>query len=168
MIIGDSPRDDSLGQPAQPTGRQPTGSKQPAPPPKVHKGPPKPVRPHTWNVPHHDADADRLSVHTSALREVGGAMMGQDMYDLDGAVRDLGPASQGFGSLQGWSTGMSFYGNVSAAREGFIAATGQAGDAHASAAKKLEDTAGSYDEAEQQNKHSVNRSHSGNNGHQGS
>lgn len=163
MIIGDSPRDDSLGQPAQPTG-----GRQPTPPPKVRKGPPKPVRPHHWTVPHHDADADRLSVHTSALREVGGAMMGQDLYDLDGAVRELRQASQEFGWLQGWSTGVSFSGNVSAAREGFIAATGQAGDAHASAAKKLEDTAGSYDEAEQKSRHSASRPHSGNNGHQGS
>lgn len=154
MIIGDR-HEDGPGKHSPSEGKA-------APEPAVHTRPPEPVHPRTWDIPHHGSHARELTVHRDVLRQVGGAMLGRDMEELDEAVRRLRHAVQEFGSLQGWSTGTGFTSNVATAREGFITATGQAGQVHGSAAKKLMDTAGSYDEAEAKSQH-----HHLKNGHYG-
>lgn len=93
-------------------------------------------------------------------------MRGPDMYDLNDSLRTLRHSALALGSLPGWSTGSGFAGNVTAARDGFAAAAGQAGQVHGSAAKKLMDTADDYDEADAKSKHAV-RHPSRHHGHHG-
>lgn len=143
MIIGDRPE----GAP----GKHPP---RPAPVPTVHTRPPGPVHPRRWVAPE-PSGHDRIHVHHDVLRDVGAAMLGKDIDDLEAAVRQLRQASTEFGSLPNWSTGLSFTGNVAAAREGFVTASGQAGDAHASAARKLQLAAESYDEADRKSRHAA-------------
>lgn len=156
MIIGDRPEDVS-GRHSSPAGHPPG---KPAPVPAVHTRPPGPVHPHRWHAPE-PSGHDHISVHHDVLRDVGAAMLGRDIDDLEAAVRQLRQASQEFGSLPNWSTGMSFTGNVTAARDGFVTASGQVSDAHASAARKLQLAAESYDEAEHKNRHAAERGGSG-------
>lgn len=140
-----------------------TGHPGPAPAPVIHHGPPPPKDPHTWRAPEIHSDQG-LEVHHDVLREVGAAMKGPDMYELDDALRQLRHSDQAPGSLPHWSTGAGLAGNAHSARDGFLDAGGQVGDAHFSAARKLMDSVEAYDDAEQRIKrkaHGVSASHDG-------
>lgn len=139
--IGDDPKDLSGHHQHQPPAPRPD------PVPKIHHGPPPPKVPHAWQAPHVHSHGG-FEVHHDVLREVGAAMMGPDMYELDDALRQLRHSAQELGSLPQWSTGAGLAGNAHSARDGFLEAGGQVGDAHFSAARKLMDSVEAYEEAE--------------------
>lgn len=140
--IGDDPKDHSVHHQHRPPAPRPD------PVPAIHHGPPPPKEPHTWHAPHHVHYDGGFEVSHDVLRDVGAALMGPDMYDLDDALRQLRHSPQALGSLPQWSTGAGLAGNAHSARDGFLEAGGQVGDAHFSAARKLMDSVEAYEEAE--------------------
>lgn len=141
---------------------------EPDPVPEIHHGPPARKEPHKWPLHEHSGHGGHLHVHTNVLRQTGAAMRGPDMYELNDALRTLQHAAPDLGSLSEWSTGSGFTGNVTAAREGFSTAAGDAGQVNGSAAKKLMDTADDYDEVEATNTRAAHRQskHTGHHGAQ--
>lgn len=151
------------------SGSSHAGRPGPAPVPVIHHGPPPPKEPHAWRAPEVHAHGG-FEVHHDVLREVGAALMGSDMDDLDYSLRQLRAWDQNLGSLPHWSTGSALAGNAHSARDGFLEAGGQATDAHYSAARKLMDSADAYDDAEQRIKrkaHGVSAHHDGRRGNHG-
>jgi len=154
MSSDDTPRERS--------GQEPKG---PDPVPSNHHGPAARKEPHKWPLHEHTGHGDHIHVHTDVLRETGAAMRGPDMYELNDALRTLRHSAPALGSLSKWSTGSGFVGNVTAARDGFGAAAGQAGQVNGSAAKKLMDTADDYDEADSKIIRKLKKHPSGHDGH---
>jgi hypothetical protein len=106
-----------------------------------------------WQAPQ-AGRAGEVTVDRSVLRSVGSALSA-DLRELDQAVNRLLGSGRGAGSIAGWATADAFSANADNAFTGVMQASSQVADAHQVAARKLADSAASYDGAEGASRHAV-------------
>lgn len=140
---------------AQATGDAITGSspQQASAAPQISSAPAQAQSPGGWTAPGAGGNG-QFSVHRDTLSTVAKRIQ-SDLSDLESAVKQVQTVSNNFSSLNSWPTGQSFATNASNASTGIAAAGTQASEAQNTAAGHLNDSAASYEAAEQFNTHNV-------------
>lgn len=118
-----------------------------APTPQVTSAPKAAPPVKTWAAPD-VSGAGQVTVHRDHLTEASDVIKAC-LPDLDAAVSAVRQHTGSFGSLQGWEAANEIMANLVASVEGFAQFGGQTSDAHAAHAKKLSDSAATYEAAEQ-------------------
>lgn len=120
-----------------------------APTPTVDSHPPAAVEPHQWTAPA-VASGGHIKVHHGALTSAADVIKSY-VNELESVINEVNMHVDSFDSLAGWSTGASFCGNLTAAVTAFSQAGSDTSQAHADAAKHLNDSSSTYGSTEAAN-----------------